>query len=81
MSKSLKGISFCFIATILYATKYVCAAIYGAQTPLEGGFGASTFQKWLEFVGDQPLAFASVALLVGVIYLVLAEVEAFKQKK
>lgn len=63
----------CCIAAFLFSTRYIAAAIFGSGGGREQG-GSRLFDNMLENVGMLPLLVSLVALGLGVVYLVIAEV-------
>ncbi len=71
MDRRFTGIGFCGIAAFLYASKYIAAAIYGSS---QTTWNSELFQGLLHYVGNSLNVLSIIALIVGIIYLVLAEV-------
>lgn len=77
MSKRITGAFFILSAAILFAARYVSAAIHIAGLT---SFDDAMFSKSLNYVGT-PLFMASIlCLIVGVIYLISAEFDERKRK-
>jgi hypothetical protein len=76
MSRRTTGVALIGVAALLYATRYLSAAIFGSGV---SSWNSQLFNAMLEYVGDGPQTWALVALLAGVAYLVWAEYEAWKQ--
>jgi hypothetical protein len=74
MSHRATGILFILVAALLYATRYIAAAIFGSGV---SSWNAELFQAMLSYVGDGPTVWALLALIVGVAYLVWAEYAAW----
>jgi len=72
MSRRLTGVILCAIAAMLYAARYLTAAIYGSGQ--SHTWSADLFAALLRYVGSDLTIAAIVALVVGVAYLVWAEV-------
>lgn len=72
MSRRLTGVIFCGVAAILYAARYLTAAIYGSGQ--QNTWSAQLFGALLGYVGNDLTVAAIVALIVGVAYLIWAEV-------
>lgn len=77
MSRRSAGISFCFIATILFCTRYIAAAIFGSGV---SSWDANLFSHMLSYMGFMPLALSVISLVVGISYLVVAERDKDKNK-
>jgi len=71
MSKRLTGVIFCFIAAMLYCTMYVSAAIFASSVTT---WNSELFQNMLLYVGDKLPNWATISLLVGIGYLIWAEI-------
>jgi hypothetical protein len=72
MSKRTTGTILLFIAALLYATRYIAAAIFGSGML---GWSAENFQALLQYVGSDLTTWSIVALVLGVVYVLWAEVE------
>lgn len=77
MSKRGVGAVFCLIFAILYAARYIAAASYDSAT--SGPWGKENFNSFLSFVGP-PWTIIWLTLLIGVSYLVWAEIVDYKRK-
>jgi hypothetical protein len=66
------GVGLVAIAAFLYASRFVCAAIYGSGASNE--WGADLFHNLYKFVGSDLSVAALVALIVGCAYLVWGEI-------
>ena len=77
MNKRGTGVIFCLIAGLLYATKYLTAAIFmsGVST-----WDESLFQRGLLCVGDRLSNFSVISLLIGIAYLVWAEIDELRSR-
>lgn len=77
MNKRGVGAIFCFIAAILFATKYISAAIFmsGALS-----WDSELFQAGLGYVGSPLQVLSVISLIIGIIYLAYAEFEDRKKK-
>jgi ABC-type Fe3+ transport system permease subunit len=72
INRRFAGVAFCFIAAFLFSMKYISAAIFGSNV---SSWSSDLFSQMLKYIGSN-LTIASVtALIVGIIYLVLAETE------
>jgi hypothetical protein len=78
MSRRTAGVFFILIAALLYASRYLSAAIYGSN---QSSWNSQLFNGLLQYVGNGLTAWAVVALIVGIVFLVWAEIEARKEKK
>lgn len=70
MSKRGTGVAFCFIAAFLFSMKYISAAIFGSNI---SSWNSDLFASMLEYVGNGLNAASVISLLIGIIYLVSAE--------
>jgi hypothetical protein len=52
MNRRGAGVGSVFIAAVLFSTRYIAAAMYGANTTL---WGAHFFDSMLEYVGNELL--------------------------
>lgn len=76
--RRLTGVIFCAIAALLYATRYIAAALY---TPANAGVWSSEqFARWMSYVGSDLWIWAGLALVVGVGYLIWAEVLEYRHR-
>lgn len=76
MSRRGAGVAFCFIAVILFTTRqsiyYLCAAILAAS---DGKMGTNILVNALSYISPPfSKTLAVVSLIVGIGYLVVAEV-------
>ena len=72
MNKRGTGVAFCFIATMLFASRYIAAAIFGSGVT---SWEKSLFNGMLEYVGSPLLILSAISLIAGIGYLVWAEKE------
>ena len=72
MSRRSTGTLLLFISALLYATRYLSAAIFGAGI---SSWSQELFQAMLINVGREPAVFSAISLIAGVGYLLGAEVE------
>jgi hypothetical protein len=70
VNRRAAGVGFCFIAAFLFATKYVAAAIFGTSV---ASWNSDLFREMLKYVGNSLTILSIIALIVGIVYLVLAE--------
>ena len=66
------GVVFCFIAAFLFATRYISASIFGSSLT---ALNKDEFNSLLQFTGNTLITLSIISLIVGIIYLVLAERE------
>lgn len=78
MNKRGTGVVFCLIATILFVARYLSAAIYLSGTTY---LDYELFHNGLEYVGSGLLIFSIISVIIGSVYLILAEVEDKKSNK
>ncbi len=78
MSRRTTGTALLSISAILYATRYLSAAIFGSSIQ---NWNQNLFNAMLEYVGQGPVIWSIIALIAGIIYLVWAEVEAFLKSR
>ena len=79
MSRRTTGAAFCAIAALLFSVRYVVAAqLFGAMHP--GAIDATTLNQYLAYAGRPLLAGSVVALVVGIAYLVWAELEDLRKR-
>jgi putative Ca2+/H+ antiporter (TMEM165/GDT1 family) len=71
MSRRTTGVVFCFIAALLYATHYLAAAIFGSGVST---WNNDLFRVMLEYVGPGLPTWATIALVVGIAYLIWGEI-------
>jgi len=78
MNRRGTGVVFISISALLFATRYISAAIFsvGLNT-----WNMELFQNMLDYTGNNLLIFSIIALVMGVIYLILGEVLSFKKTK
>lgn len=75
MSRRIAGISLLGIAALLYATRYLAAAIFGSGV---ASWDADLFRAMLQYVGGGLTTWSTVALVAGLLYLLWAEIAAFR---
>lgn len=72
MNKGDAGVSFCFMATILFSIRYISAAIFGSGvSSWDGGL----FNAMLDCTGSTLIILSVISLGVGIVYLIMAERE------
>jgi hypothetical protein len=72
MSRRKAGSHFITAAAVLYAARFITAAIFGSGV---SSWSAEKFNTMLEYVGPELLIAAAIALVVGLVYLVWGEKE------
>lgn len=70
------GVIFCFIASLLFAARYITAAIFMSGV---SSWDSMLFTAGLEYQGYGLLVFSVISLIIGMIYLVWAEIEERKR--
>ncbi|MFD1425138.1 hypothetical protein [Laceyella sacchari] len=70
MYRILTGAIFCLISSILFTTRYIAAAILNTKVSV-----GSNFPIFLDFIGDELKIASFIALLIGVSYIILGEME------
>ena len=79
MSRRITGAMFCAIAAFLFGVRYVVAAqLFGGMHP--GEIDPATLDQYLNYAGTPLLTGSVVALVVGIAYLVWAEVEDLRKR-
>lgn len=74
MDRRGAGVAFIFLAGLLYAARYVAAAIYASGSV---SWSRELFSAMYQNVGPGLTVASSIALAVGVMYLVYAEFARF----
>ena len=77
MSKRITGGLFCLSSSILFSARYLSATIH--IMPMIS-FEETTFSRSLSYVGKPLLILSILCLIIGVIYLVSAELDERKNK-
>lgn len=72
MNRRAAGVAFVAIAAFLFATRYVTAAIFGSSV---NSWSRELFHSMLRYTGNALLVMSIVALIAGVIYLVIGELQ------
>jgi hypothetical protein len=78
--RRLLGIIFCCIAAILYVVNYLAAVMYTISRP-EREVGLGFIRTAYRIVGRTPEHLACIALVIGIVYLVIGELNQIKSKK
>ncbi len=73
MSRRAAGVAFCGIAAFLFSTRYLAAAIFFPDT---GEWNREIFGRFLSYTDPLPWFLSGIALLVGLAYLIWAEIDA-----
>ncbi len=71
MNKRAAGVAFVFIAAFLFLGRYIVAAIFMSNP---SSMDAALFSHGLEYVGSPLLILSIISLVIGCIYLFLAEI-------
>lgn len=77
MNRRGTGVIFILIATLLYCTKYLSAAIFGSGV---SSWSSSLFNGMLNYVGDSLSVLSIIALFIGVGYIIWAEKDSMTKK-
>ena len=77
MSKRGTGAIFCLISAILFSTRYIAAAIFMCGIP---SWDAALFSAGLAYVGTPLLWGSSIGLIIGIGYLLWAELSKNKER-
>jgi hypothetical protein len=75
MTRRTTGTVFVGIAAFLFSIRYIAAALYGSGINLNNEFSREAFQSFLSYVGNLPLTLSIIYLVIGIIYLMWAELE------
>lgn len=78
MSKRITGGLFCLASSVLFAAGYL-AAVLRVLSP-SAGFNTDLFLRALSFVGIPPFLLSLLCLIIGVSYLISAELDARKHR-
>jgi hypothetical protein len=78
MTRPTTGTLLLIAATLLYCTYFLSAAMYGSSAQ---GWNADLFDAMLQYVGPDLLFWSKAALVVGIIYLLWAEVTELKRPR
>jgi len=70
MQRRTVGILFICIAAFLYGIRYLSAAIFGSNV---SSWNGSLFEEMLNYIGIGPTIFSLLSLIVGIMYLIIAE--------
>jgi len=69
MNNKAIGAIFCLIASLLYCTRYIAAAIFHIGF---NEYSDGTFSSMLDRVGSNLLTLSILSLIIGLIYLTLS---------
>ncbi|GLI07758.1 hypothetical protein YDYSG_37880 [Paenibacillus tyrfis] len=79
MSRRTAGVILLAISAFLTGVKYLTASIYSTSSPATV-YGPDSFKQWLDYVGGNLTTYSIITLIVGIIYLILAEIYDFDKK-
>ncbi|KNE20259.1 hypothetical protein KM914_06180 [Virgibacillus pantothenticus] len=77
MNKIMIGSIFLLMSTILYCTRYISAAISGANA---NNWSKDDFIAHLSYVPNDLLILSGIALILGLIYFIWGSIERKKSK-
>lgn len=72
MNRRAAGVCFCAIAAVLFAARYLTAAIFGSGVM---SWDAGLFRAMLEYVGTPLLTLSILSLVAGIAYLIFSEIK------
>ena len=72
MNRRITGAIFCLIAGLLFAARYIAAAVFMSNV---SSWDSDLFAAGLEHQGPALLILSIISLIAGIIYLVWAEME------
>jgi len=75
MSRRTTGASLIFVSAMLFATRYLSAAIFGSSITT---WNRDLFHAMLDSVGRDLVKWSILAFVFGIVYLVWAEIEVVK---
>lgn len=73
MSRRATGVTFCCISCVLFSITYICAAIYASDN--DKVISETLFHNALGYVEKTPLQLSKLSLTVGIIYIIIGEIE------
>jgi len=76
MSRRFTGVALIFVSAILYAARFISAAIFGSS--ISNKWSADLFSAMLHYIGSGLSNWSIVALVAGIGYLIWAEVEVWR---
>lgn len=71
MNKRGAGVIFCLIASLLFATRYITAAIFGSGL---SSWNSNNFNAMLKYIGSPLLILSVISIVIGFTYLIWAEI-------
>lgn len=71
MSKRGTGTIFCLIGSLLFAARYITAAIFMSSTTAWDAI----FEASLEYQRNRLLIFSIISLIIGIFYIACAEIK------
>jgi hypothetical protein len=77
MSRRATGVSLIAISVLIYIARMLAAAISGSGL---NTLSDNVFQTLLDNVGQEPVIFSIIALIAGLVYLLLAEVDDYRKR-
>ena len=77
MNRRGTGAIFCLIAALLFSVRYVSAAIFGSGVV---SWDAELFRFMLSYIGSGPIIASVISLIIGIFYLIWAEVTEHRAK-
>lgn len=77
MNRRGAGVAFCVLAGVLYAMRYIAAAIFGSGI---SSWSQELFNAMYDYVGPGLTTFSIVSLVAGILYLLASEWETIKKK-
>ena len=77
MGKRGVGSVFCFIASFLFSARYISTAIF--MSGLSSTWNSELFASGLEYVGTPLKTLSIISFLIGVSYLIWAEVSELRK--
>lgn len=72
MKRRTTGTILLLVAAFLYGIRYLSAAIFGSNV---NSWNGELFKSMLSYIGKGPTNLSILALILGLIYLVWAEIE------
>lgn len=78
MHRRTTGMLLIMIAALLYGIRYLAAAIYGSNSSI---WNADHFNDMLSYIGNGPIILSTIALILGITYLLVAELEGTSMRK
>jgi hypothetical protein len=76
MSRRLAGVAFIVVAALLYITRFFAAAIWGGNFST---WSSQNFRYLLSYVDQGLTTWSIVALVIGLLYLLWAEISEIKR--